>query len=187
MGSLNKNLNANHSNLFRSKHHLVQSIFKKNILLKIKPDINCPLVLTCYDELRKIFRLFFTIMAVIITGIPFSIVMLYQTLSAFFGHMTHANVQMPKKLDKILSLIFITPHFHKIHHHHTLPFTDSNYGNIFSFWDTLFKTSKKFDNLKDITYGIDTHMKEKEVSSLKNLLLIPFKSFKPVQESKFSD
>ena len=67
-----------------------------------------------------------------------------------------------------------------------MPFTDSNYGNIFSFWDTLFKTSRKVDNLKDITYGIDTHMKE-EVASLKNLLLIPFRSFKSVQKSKFSD
>jgi sterol desaturase/sphingolipid hydroxylase (fatty acid hydroxylase superfamily) len=94
---------------------------------------------------------------------------------------------MPKKIDNILSLIFITPHFHKIHHHYILPYTDSNYGNIFSFWDTLLKTSRKIDNLEDITYGIDTHMKKEEISSLQNLLLMPFRPFKAIQKSKFSD
>jgi len=60
LGSLDKNPNTNHLNLFHSKHHLLQSIFKKNILLKIKPDTNFLLVLTCYDKLRKILRLLFT-------------------------------------------------------------------------------------------------------------------------------
>jgi len=166
--------------------HKIKWMWKFHIIHHTDPYVDVTTGLR-HHPVESIFRLFFTIMAVIITGIPFGIVMLYQTLSAFFGHMTHANVQMPKKLDKILSLIFITPHFHKIHHHHTLPLTDSNYGNIFSFWDTLFKTSRKVDNLKDITYGIDTHMKKEEISSLKNLLLIPFQSFKPDQKSKFSD
>ena len=88
--------------------------------------------------------------------------------------MTHANIQMPNKIDKILGLVFITPHFHKIHHHYVLPYTDSNYGNIFSFWDHLCSTSRRFDNLEDIVYGIDTHMETQENSNLKNLLLIVF-------------
>jgi len=135
---------------------------------------------------ESVFRLIFTTLAVLITGVPFGIVMLYQTLSVFFGHMTHANIQMPKKIDKILGLVFITPHFHKIHHHYVLPYTDSNYGNIFSFWDHLFSTSRRFDNLEDIVYGIDTHMETQENSNLKNLLLIPLQSYHPPVGSKFS-
>jgi sterol desaturase/sphingolipid hydroxylase (fatty acid hydroxylase superfamily) len=134
---------------------------------------------------ESVFRLIFTILAVLVTGVPFGVVMLYQTLSAFFGHMTHANIQMPNKIDKILGLVFITPHFHKIHHHYVLPYTDSNYGNIFSFWDHLFSTSRRIDNLEDIVYGIDTHMKKYENSNLKNLLLIPIQTYRPPLGSKF--
>jgi sterol desaturase/sphingolipid hydroxylase (fatty acid hydroxylase superfamily) len=134
---------------------------------------------------ESVFRLIFTTLAVLITGVPFGIVMLYQTLSVFFGHMTHANIQMPKKINKILGLVFITPHFHKIHHHYVLPYTDSNYGNIFSCWDHLFSTSRRIDNLEDIVYGIDTHMKKYENSNLKNLLLIPIQTYRPPLGSKF--
>ena len=29
---------------------------------------------------------------------------------------------------------------HKVHHHYVLPYTDSNYGTVFSVWDRLFGT-----------------------------------------------
>jgi sterol desaturase/sphingolipid hydroxylase (fatty acid hydroxylase superfamily) len=43
---------------------------------------------------------------------------------------------------------------HKVHHHYVLPYTDSNYGNIFSIWDRLLNF---YDPPKEIVYGIDTH------------------------------
>ena len=73
---------------------------------------------------ENIFRLLFTTLAVLITGASFGLVMLYQTISAFFAALTHANIQVPGWLDKPLSWIFVTPHFHKIHHHYILPDTD---------------------------------------------------------------
>lgn len=62
---------------------------------------------------------------------------------------------------------------HKVHHHYVLPYTDSNYGNIFSVWDRILGTFKKLDREK-IIYGVDTHMKPEEHNNLKNLLAIPF-------------
>ena len=135
---------------------------------------------------ENIFRLLFTTLAVLITGASFGLVMLYQTISAFFAALTHANIQVPAWLDKPLSWIFVTPHFHKIHHHYILPDTDSNYGNIFSIWDHLFSTTshRKIDELE---YGIDTHMEVQEHSSIKNLILIPFQAYRPPVGAKFRD
>ena len=62
---------------------------------------------------------------------------------------------------------------HKVHHHYVLPYTDSNYGNIFSVWDRIFGTFTTLDREK-IIYGIDTHMKPEENNRLVNLLKIPF-------------
>jgi sterol desaturase/sphingolipid hydroxylase (fatty acid hydroxylase superfamily) len=73
---------------------------------------------------------------------------------------------------------------HKVHHHYVLPYTDSNYGNIFSIWDRLFGTFLVLP-MEQIVYGIDTHMEPEEHNKLSNLLRIPFKSYStPVLEPK---
>ena len=127
---------------------------------------------------ENILRLLFTSLAVFIVGPSFGLVMLYQTISAFFAHLTHANIKMPLVFDYVLSFIFVTPHFHNEHHHYVLPYTDTNYGNIFSFWDHLFGTAVYEKDMDSLVYGIDTHFKTEEHSSLKNLLLIPFQPYR---------
>lgn len=130
---------------------------------------------------ETVFRIGFTILAVMIIGAPIGIIMLYQSLSVLFAHLTHANVHVPEKADRILSYIFITPNMHKVHHHYQQPLTDSNYGNIFAFWDRLFGTYRKVEDTKTLTYGIDTHMKAEENGSLPNLLKIPFQPYRKPQ------
>jgi sterol desaturase/sphingolipid hydroxylase (fatty acid hydroxylase superfamily) len=61
---------------------------------------------------------------------------------------------------------------HKVHHHYVRPQTDSNYGNIFSFWDRLFRTHKHLSP-KEIKYGLDILDNEKD-ESLSYQLKIPF-------------
>jgi sterol desaturase/sphingolipid hydroxylase (fatty acid hydroxylase superfamily) len=135
---------------------------------------------------ENVLRLIFTILAVLITGASFGLVMLYQTISAFFAALTHANIQFPKILDKPLSWIFVTPHFHKVHHHYVLPQTDSNYGNIFSIWDHVFSTTSHIE-MENLEYGIDTHMKPEEHSNIKNLLMVPFQDYRQPVGSKFDE
>jgi sterol desaturase/sphingolipid hydroxylase (fatty acid hydroxylase superfamily) len=122
---------------------------------------------------ESVIRFAFTTLGVLVVGSPMWMVFLYQTLSVVSTQFTHANISLPKKLDQIMSYCIVSPDMHKIHHHYKLPYTDSNYGNIFSVWDRLFGT---FLYLKreDIRYGIDTHMDPKEHNVLSNLLKIPF-------------
>jgi sterol desaturase/sphingolipid hydroxylase (fatty acid hydroxylase superfamily) len=100
-------------------------------------------------------------------------VFLYQTLSVIATQFNHANISLPKKVDAFLSYFIVSPDMHKVHHHYVLPYTDSNYGNIFSVWDRLFGTFMILPR-EEIIYGVDTHMKEEDNNQLKNLLKIPF-------------
>jgi sterol desaturase/sphingolipid hydroxylase (fatty acid hydroxylase superfamily) len=136
---------------------------------------------------ETIFRIFFTGVAVFIIGAPMGIVMLYQSLSVLFAHITHANVNVPRVFDKLLSLILVTPNMHKVHHHYTQPYTDTNYGNIFSIWDRLFGTFAYVDDPSTLTYGIDTHMLPEENEAIGNLLKIPFQKYRTPEGSKFSE
>ena len=136
---------------------------------------------------EAIFRMIFTIVGVIIAGAPIWIVFLYQTMSAAFTHFNHANIQMPKKLDDALSWVFVTPYMHKVHHHFQQPLTDTNYGNIFAIWDRIFGTFAHVSDLKELKYGIDTHMDPKEHDDVVNLLKIPFQQYRPPTGSKFGE
>jgi len=122
-------------------------------------------------------RFVFTTLAILISGAPMWIVFLYQSLSVVLSQFNHANIILPRWLDKIVNIVLVTPNMHHVHHHYMQPYTDSNYGNIFSIWDRIFGTFKKLDQQK-IVYGIDTHLKPEENSTVSNLLQIPFQKYK---------
>ncbi len=123
-----------------------------------------------HHPLESIIRFVFTLAGVFVIGTPMGIIMLYQSLSIVFTQFIHANIKLPKRVDTIIGYVFISPDIHKVHHHNMLPYTDSNYGNIFSIWDRLFGTFMMLDTEK-IVYGVDTFPNESENSSLKHLLL----------------
>lgn len=96
----------------------------------------------------------FALIAIVVIGAPISFYLLYRFCTIFFTYASHANINMPKGVDRVLSWIFITPNMHKFHHHFERPWTDTNFGNIFSLWDRLFGTFV-YDDPKKIKYGLD--------------------------------
>ena len=130
-----------------------------------------------HHPIESIIRFAFTLAGVFIVGTPIAIVFLYQSMSLVATQFTHANIKMSKRVDKLISYVFISPDMHKIHHHYKLPYTDSNYGNIFSIWDRLFGTYM-YMNREDIVYGVDTFPNEKENGSLIHLLKQPFHKYR---------
>ncbi len=166
--------------------HSIKWMWKFHLIHHTDPNVDVTSGLRHHPG-ENIFRLCFTTLAVLISGASFGLIMMYQTISVFFAHLTHANIQIPKKIDKIIAYVFVTPNFHKVHHHYLQPHTDSNYGNIFSIWDHIFGTVKELDITRELVYGIDTHMKSHEHSSIKNLLMIPFQPYRSPVGSKFNN
>ncbi|HAA77536.1 TPA: sterol desaturase [Candidatus Latescibacteria bacterium] len=102
-----------------------------------------------------LWRELFSILAIIVTGMPFAFYKLYRILvTPFFTYVTHANVHVPEWLDRPLSWVFVTPNMHKFHHHESKPCTNSNYGGVLSIWDRLFGTFTYGDH-KEVRYGLD--------------------------------
>lgn len=127
---------------------------------------------------ESVIRFIFTLAAVFVVGAPMWLVFFYQTMSLVLTQFNHANINMPKWLDNAILLVFCTPNMHRVHHHYRQPYSDSNYGNIFCFWDKLFGTYTVVDNRK-LVYGVDTHMDVKEANKISNLLKIPFQPYRP--------
>jgi sterol desaturase/sphingolipid hydroxylase (fatty acid hydroxylase superfamily) len=130
-----------------------------------------------HHPLESLVRFAFTLIGVLIVGAPIAIVFLYQSLSLVATQFGHANIKLPKKIDKLLSYVFVSPDMHKVHHHYVLPYTDSNYGNIFSIWDRLFGTFMTLDR-EAIIYGVDTFPDEEGNGKLGVLLKQPFHKYR---------
>jgi sterol desaturase/sphingolipid hydroxylase (fatty acid hydroxylase superfamily) len=132
---------------------------------------------------ESVIRFLFTTLGVLIVGSPMWMVFLYQSLSVIGSQFNHANISLPAKLDVWLSYFIVSPNMHKVHHHYMLPYTDSNYGNIFSVWDRLFGTFTTLPK-DELIYGVDTHIakfiansvskigiKKKQLKSVKKISL----------------
>ena len=122
-------------------------------------------------------RLSFTLLWVFLSGAAFWVLMLRQIIQAFTTLFAHMNYRLPEKVDSIISLIFITPNLHQVHHHYKQPYTDCNYGDVLSIWDRLFGTLKKLP-AKDLIFGVDTYMQKSDTGSFKSLFIIPFGKYR---------
>jgi len=136
-----------------------------------------------HHPLESLVRFVFTLLGVFVIGTSIGIVMLYQSLSLVATQFNHANIKLPKGVDRFLSYFIVSPDMHKVHHHYVLPYTDSNYGNIFSFWDRLFGTYRQLDREK-IVYGVDVFYNEEANGKINTLLKQPFQPYqKPTTET----
>lgn len=102
-----------------------------------------------------IIRESFTILGVVLMGVPTGLYFMHRSFQALFTYFNHANIQLPKWLDRTIGLVFVSPDMHKFHHHYKRPWTDMNFANSFSIWDRVFGTLV-YDDVKKIRYGIDT-------------------------------
>ncbi len=142
-----------------------------------------------HHPIESVIRFAFTLFGVFAIGASFGLVMLYQAMSLVATQFTHANIKLPRKVDKAISYFLVSPDMHKVHHHYVLPYTDSNYGNIFSVWDRIFGTYMELDRDK-LVYGVDVFPDEKENGEILNLLKQPFQKYKKptvIPESDLKD
>jgi len=117
-------------------------------------------------------REMFSLFCIVMLGAPLGVYMFYRLTTVFCTYFTHSNISLPSKVDRALSFVIVTPNAHKFHHHANMPWTNRNYGNIFSFWDRLFGTFV-YESTDRIHYGVDT-MDEKRADSVWYQLSKPF-------------
>ena len=64
--------------------------------------------------------------------------------------------------------------FHKVHHSDWQPETDSNFGTLFSFWDSLFGTFRIRKNIHEIQLGLK-EFKSEDSQRLDSIMKMPLK------------
>jgi len=111
------------------------------------------------------FATFLRVLVVFIFAIPFTTVVIFETLVLVFTLFHHSNLALPPSLEKTISKLIVTPSIHWVHHHALRKDTDSNYGTIFSFWDRIFKTKSTTKRFSAMRIGVEG-LKDKDFVKL---------------------
>ncbi len=133
-----------------------------------------------HHPIESVLRGLFFFMGIIVSGAPMYAVMIFQTILVFATAFTHANIRLPRWIDKALSYVFVSPNMHKVHHHWKQPFTDSNYGAVLSIWDRLLGTFKKLEP-GEIRYGLDRYYPNEKDENFAMLMKQPFQKRRPIE------
>lgn len=108
-------------------------------------------------------------------GVPLLSLIVYDVLYQVFVFFPHANLRVPPKMDWLIRLVVVTPDMHRVHHSAREEETNSNYSDIFSFWDRMFGTYRFMtpQEQKHMPLGLEYFRSPKE-RGLIAVLMQPF-------------
>lgn len=116
-----------------------------------------------------------TLFFLILFGISIQVILVYELLALVHNPFTHANINLPKSINRILRILIVTPDMHRIHHSVVYGEGNSNFSQIFPYWDWMFTTylghpSQPIDNIR---MGLPQGAGPKNFNLLE-LLILPF-------------
>jgi len=103
---------------------------------------------------ETVIRNAFLILWVLIVGAPVEVLILRQTFESAMNLWAHTAIRLPSPTARVMAWFIVTPNFHHVHHHARQPYTDRNYGDIFTIWDRVFGTFA-FLPKSDIIFGLE--------------------------------
>jgi sterol desaturase/sphingolipid hydroxylase (fatty acid hydroxylase superfamily) len=104
---------------------------------------------------ETVWRFMFAIVPIWMLGLPAESLLVQRLLQATNGILEHANIRLWAPLDRVLSLLWVTPNVHKIHHSRQAAETNSNYANLLTVYDRLLGTFTPSDRAPAVRYGLD--------------------------------
>jgi len=107
-------------------------------------------------------------------GVSFESFVIFFTIAIPLLFIQHANIKFPDRPEKWLSHVFVTATWHRIHHSDEQEFTDSHYGNVFTFWDRIFGTFHRNVPIDSLRWGLK-ELKDDRTQRVNYQLILPFK------------
>ena len=101
--------------------------------------------------------------------------LLYRSAVAFTALLEHANLRLPARLEDALSLVFTWTSVHKVHHARDARLTNTNFGNLVSWWDRLFATFTPARVGRSVAYGLEG-FDDAATQTTAGLLALPFRA-----------
>lgn len=92
--------------------------------------------------------------AVILLGAPAAAVLGFEVLFTVANLVEHGDIDLPRRSERILGRVFVTPALHRRHHSRVGRARDTNFGTIFSGWDRGLGTFTASDSSAIVDTGL---------------------------------
>ena len=93
-----------------------------------------------FHPVEIILSMLYKMVIVVALGAPVLAVIIFEILLNACAVFNHANVRLPRWIERPLRQIMVTPALHRIHHSIIERETNSNYGFSVIWWDKIFKS-----------------------------------------------
>ncbi len=129
-----------------------------------------------FHPIESAMSMLYKCVVVIVVGPAVIAVVIFEIILNASALFNHANVRLPKWLDRIVRTLVVTPDMHSVHHSVLPNETNSNYGFFLSVWDKIFGSyiANPKLNPDSINIGLPIYQSKKP-SSLVWSLKLPFK------------
>jgi len=104
-------------------------------------------------------------------GPPPLAVLAAEAVTLFQDIFEHANVEVPRALDRMLTPFLIGPSLHRVHHSVAAADYNRNFGTIFPWWDRLFGTyaARSSVELRRMDTGLSGYSEDRSTSVVHTL------------------
>jgi sterol desaturase/sphingolipid hydroxylase (fatty acid hydroxylase superfamily) len=111
---------------------------------------------------------------IVALGTSWEVVFAYKLFAIAITIFSHANVRLPRVVDKYARLFILTPDFHRLHHCAEPEYTNSNYGSVVPWFDYLFgtATNRPYEEQESMDLGLE-YLRAPADGRLDKLLLSP--------------
>jgi sterol desaturase/sphingolipid hydroxylase (fatty acid hydroxylase superfamily) len=93
-----------------------------------------------FHPFELIVSTFYKSAIVALLGVPLVVALAFELWLNANALFNHSNIRLPKNLDRMLRIFFVTPDMHLVHHSVIVAEQKTNFGFALSIWDRLFGT-----------------------------------------------
>ena len=93
-----------------------------------------------FHPVETLFTTSLQFIAIVLLGPSPIAVLMVLLIFQGISFLEHANLKIPGSVDRALRMFIVTPDMHRVHHSQAQGESQSNFSNLFSWWDRLFGT-----------------------------------------------
>ncbi|ACT58630.1 sterol desaturase family protein [Hirschia baltica] len=154
--------------------HKIPFLWRLHRVHHTDPDVDVSTAFR-FHPLEILISLGWKVLIVCVLGVPPVTIFWFQIVLNVSALFNHANILLPKWLDRIVRLLIVTPAMHRVHHSIERSQSDSNYGFFLPVWDKMFRTYRaSFSNVDNAQIG-QVEFQTKNDQHLDRLIVQPFK------------
>ncbi len=94
------------------------------------------------------------LVTVVLLGASVEAVLTFEIAFTVANLVEHGDINVPRRIERALARVLVTPALHRRHHTKFGPARDTNFGTIFSVWDRLLRTYTPNDSATAVQTGL---------------------------------